>query len=910
MSTLTCTKLTLLTLAAVVIQIIGLSLFVLGFFPVKPALSGVSGPESFTSPVCPSAEDHNFTIQSPDELKSLYLELSNISPSYDRLILMVVDGLPAEFVLGRDDRPAPEIFRKSMPYTQSLLDRGVATGYHAKAAPPTVTMPRLKAMVSGSVGGFLDVALNFNTQELLDDNLIGQFFKIGWKMVMLGDETWLKLFPRSFTRHDGVHSFFVKDTVQVDHNVSRHLDAELLMIDWKLLMLVSDHGMTENGNHGGASYEEADALMLLIGLRDYDRRPSTHKTVNQVDITPTLALLFGVPIPINSAGILIADTLKSLEAAQQLRALELNTWQLFRLLQAQLPDLSCSSSCGVDKDGPGNDIGECDGNTEEIFCCLYIKAADLHKAWKSCQVLGSNKVEDYRSTVLAYNDFLRTASEWLSRRATNKPVGLLAFGLTGMILSSLILLSLLYQLEQDVCMIKEDRTSHFSSRMHKWHMDEIFVMAIVCFLVLSMGSSSLIEEEQYIWHFMTSTLYFLLLRKAVQSISSVNTQDQGNFMERQIKRRFIQMSSIIFVLISGRILRGWHQGGVNWTNFPDISKWLESEGTAYIKPVQLVSLLLLTTSGFYALSFLRPSKRFVIVVGLSFLFPAILVLQYIINYQSSGVPASSNNATLLVQIIYATLGTTTFGIVVAVPWFMPVRNPKGCSSHHYNVLHVGIADSLYLIGLVYIICWGLLQLLLQQPINSAPILLLLVQILASMCSSSNSDPEPKQWVEVAVVYYLGMAGHFALGNTNTIATIDVAGAYMGVSSHSTVLSGILMFMITYAAPMLALLSMLINLSRRSKISLVNAQDVDLHFLLKTTLAYPCLVPLGLNSIFLVAYTTILLLMRNHLFVWSVFSPKYMYVCATTACIYIGVLIVASTVFYTYSTLGLRKMWIR
>lgn len=37
----------------------------------------------------------------------------------------------------------------------------------------------------------------------------GQFFKIGWKMVMLGDETWLKLFPGSFTRRDGVHSFFV-----------------------------------------------------------------------------------------------------------------------------------------------------------------------------------------------------------------------------------------------------------------------------------------------------------------------------------------------------------------------------------------------------------------------------------------------------------------------------------------------------------------------------------------------------------------------------------------------------------------------------------------------------------------------------------------------------------------------------
>lgn len=32
----------------------------------------------------------------------------------------------------------------AMPYTQSLLAKKLATGYHAKAAPPTVTMPRLK----------------------------------------------------------------------------------------------------------------------------------------------------------------------------------------------------------------------------------------------------------------------------------------------------------------------------------------------------------------------------------------------------------------------------------------------------------------------------------------------------------------------------------------------------------------------------------------------------------------------------------------------------------------------------------------------------------------------------------------------------------------------------------------------
>ncbi|KAJ0098109.1 hypothetical protein Patl1_28314 [Pistacia atlantica] len=218
-SSITCKRLTLLSISAVFIQLIGLSLFVFGFFPVKPALSGVSGPESYRAPACDSNHNHTHTHTSlpPPQLRSLYQDLSGIPPSFDRLILMdfaswydpihVIDGLPAEFVLGKDGKPPRKAFMEAMPYTQSLLANGMAIGYHAKAAPPTVTMPRLKAMVSGAVGGFLDVAFNFNTQALLDDNLLGQFLSIGWKMVMLGDETWLKLFPGLFTRQDGVRVF-------------------------------------------------------------------------------------------------------------------------------------------------------------------------------------------------------------------------------------------------------------------------------------------------------------------------------------------------------------------------------------------------------------------------------------------------------------------------------------------------------------------------------------------------------------------------------------------------------------------------------------------------------------------------------------------------------------------------------
>ena len=51
-------------------------------------------------------------------------------------------------MLGRNGRPPTKTFMEAMPYTQSLLADGTAKGYHAKATPPTVTMPRLKVIIS------------------------------------------------------------------------------------------------------------------------------------------------------------------------------------------------------------------------------------------------------------------------------------------------------------------------------------------------------------------------------------------------------------------------------------------------------------------------------------------------------------------------------------------------------------------------------------------------------------------------------------------------------------------------------------------------------------------------------------------------------------------------------------------
>jgi ethanolaminephosphotransferase len=98
-------------------------------------------------------------------------------------------------------------------------------------------LPRIKSLVAGSIPSFLDFLLNFETKQLKEDSIIQQFQNQGKKINFFGDDTWQKLFPSSFQRQEGVSSFFVQDTVEVDKNVSSHLNFEMKQNDWDVLIL-------------------------------------------------------------------------------------------------------------------------------------------------------------------------------------------------------------------------------------------------------------------------------------------------------------------------------------------------------------------------------------------------------------------------------------------------------------------------------------------------------------------------------------------------------------------------------------------------------------------------------------------------------------------------------------------------
>ncbi|KAI7895809.1 alkaline-phosphatase-like protein [Mucor mucedo] len=367
------------------LQLVGICLFCKGFFPYKIYLSGHA---------------------TQDDVPALLKDLHN-EAEFDRLVFVVIDALRNDFILGNDS---------GFDFINSQIQRGAASAFTARATAPTVTMPRIKAMTTGTIPSFLDAILNIaesDTSSSLDfhDNWVHQFKSNNKTIHFFGDDTWMRLFPGVFDKTDGTTSFLVSDTVEVDLNVTRHIKTDLVEMDWDavilhylgldhighlggpksplmkpkqremdeaiesiyeiiskqdadrmvhdskakgtLMVVCGDHGMNEKGNHGGSSIGETSAALVFLSPR-FESRPSIktsprlegkdvvmgHPIIDQIDIVPTLATLFGFPIPKNNLGKVISNLSGTSDVKSMLHGLGLNAYQLAQLLSRLFPEVS------------------------------------------------------------------------------------------------------------------------------------------------------------------------------------------------------------------------------------------------------------------------------------------------------------------------------------------------------------------------------------------------------------------------------------------------------------------------------------------------------------------------------------------------------------------------------------------
>ncbi|KAM7264085.1 hypothetical protein ACFE04_001768 [Oxalis oulophora] len=337
-----------------IIHAIAIAIFTRGFLLTRTELPYYSHPNDISDSPC-------FTYSDPPN--------SNHSgwtkPLANRLVIIVLDAIRFDFVA-----PAT-CFPESKPWMDKLkvLHRLATTQgssariFKAIADPPTTSLQRLKGLTTGGLPTFIDVGNSFGAPAIVEDNLIHQLVQNGKRVLMMGDDTWVQLFPDHFKKAYPYPSFNVKDLDTVDNGCIEHLLPSLYEEDWDvlvahflgvdhaghifgvdsrpmiekleqyndmlekvievirsqsgpgglhentLLMVLGDHGQTLNGDHGGGSAEEVETSLFAMNFKkppfsvsfESDQNVCT-SSIEQLDFAATVSALLGIPFPFGSIG--------------------------------------------------------------------------------------------------------------------------------------------------------------------------------------------------------------------------------------------------------------------------------------------------------------------------------------------------------------------------------------------------------------------------------------------------------------------------------------------------------------------------------------------------------------------------------------------------------------------------------
>jgi len=188
---------------------------------------------------------------------------------------------------------------------------------------PTVTSVRVKSMLTGALNAFFEVSENFGSAAIEEDNVLYQLKKAdpSAKVVFAGDYIWEGMFGAFFDRTYAYPSFNVRDLdsldvqagadilkeieandfrllighiIGVDHAghtySARHSEIERKLNDTEVLirkiitrlneetvlLVFGDHGMTEEGNHGGASEQELRSVLFAYSRGGFNHRNSSY----------------------------------------------------------------------------------------------------------------------------------------------------------------------------------------------------------------------------------------------------------------------------------------------------------------------------------------------------------------------------------------------------------------------------------------------------------------------------------------------------------------------------------------------------------------------------------------------------------------------------------------------------------
>ncbi|KAI9757849.1 MAG: major facilitator super transporter protein [Chaenotheca gracillima] len=863
--------------------------FASGFFPYKPFLPGLA----------------QFNDLEDGQL--------NAAPPFDKVVFLVVDALRSDFVFASES---------GFKFTQQLIATGAAIPFTAHASSPTITMPRIKAITTGSVPSFLDVILNFaesdSTSSLaLQDTWLAQMkAKENGKLIMYGDDTWLKLFPDTFARADGTSSFFVSDFTEVDNNVTRHVPSELRNHDWNtmimhylgldhighkagprspnmipkqqemdgivriiyesieqeahlnstLLVLAGDHGMNDAGNHGGSAPGETSPALVFISpkLRDIsqgvpcptkgDDSFNFYKTIEQSDIVPALAGLLGFPVPRNNLGVFIPDFLKFwVKADDQIQLLSRNAKQILEVVKATFPSPAWEQRM-ASADCNSQDLSDVDE-----LACKWKETLALLSAYTD-----SSSPEDVQQSLASLESWSTRAQEVMSGTASNYDVSKLVGGIG--LAAVAVIVSIV------AC----------ASTFLQSGATALLFIAMTLSYGGMMYASSYVEEEHHFWYWSTSAWFIYL-----------------GFREFRNQKSTLPGLSSLLLLATLRLMRRWNQTGQKFAGSDDIAKTFFPEHN-FIMWIAVVATYLDLLRRVSGRGFRRIPSELATMVAIA-LCLASGGFKAAFTYADApellrGLPLPILNGLARAPLV-SQARAVFVGVAIALAYFIifelrhrpTKRKGAGKTEHEPPTPPAWIFHDLLTLLLAT-----------QSRITNIPLFLLSELQLTLLL---NQNLSTLQITTTAIL--LQHTAFFAFGGSNAISSIDLSNAYNGVSGYNVLAVGVLTFVGNWAGTIwwssaTAFLLLLGPASPKNNSSTGDRGRGGwtayrthlslLTFFVATSLLF---VMLACTSL------------RTHLFIWTVFSPKYLYSMAWSLGQHLGVDVVIGGLLFWVGKMGDR-----
>lgn len=308
---------------------LGILLFTRGFLLTRTELSHYSQCSDIHHSPCFPPSSSSFPNQNEEETvkSSPHVHTQSQScwtkQSVDRLVIVVLDALRFDFVAPSTFFQDRKPWMDKLPVLHKLATRPGSSAriFKAIADPPTTSLQRLKGLTTGGLPTFIDVGNSFGAPAIIEDNLIYQMVHNEKRVLMMGDDTWVQLFPKHFNKSFPFPSFNVKDLHTVDNGCIEHIFPSLYKDDWDvliahflgvdhaghisgvdstqmiekleqyntileqivdvlesqsgpgglhentMLLVMGDHGQTVNGDHGGGTDEEVETSLFAMSFK-------------------------------------------------------------------------------------------------------------------------------------------------------------------------------------------------------------------------------------------------------------------------------------------------------------------------------------------------------------------------------------------------------------------------------------------------------------------------------------------------------------------------------------------------------------------------------------------------------------------------------------------------------------------